>query len=649
MLRAAVLEAIAHAAAGDERSAWRALDTMDPLLRPLARRRLRLAWEDALLDAGAAAAGEGGAVHVWRVAWWRVARGRPRPAPVAGGERAAWSVQDAAAVAALHRRGARRRRRRGWRTWWPSASAVVLALVLLAAGAHAIARLLRPPARADASRRPAPASTGAYLRGGVPASDPLVARALRDDLPAFLVLLDEWVRAGNAPATPADAAARRAALEPRLAAAAARLASPALHAALGARAAFALERVVADLRAAASATPAAAAAAAARRLLDDVGAFDDALAARDLGYYLDGDLVVDRGAGGRHVVLYAFEVVHVDLLSVDGEPLRALSLRRLDGLNAEQAVLGFSRPHLRDALVVLDEVDESLVGTLLPALALDARWILCDEDAHLARSPWSVATSARAAEIARAELGAALGLDAGAAAQLGVTLGARRALFDRWRERLEQDGVVLTTPRTLETPPRFGAALAGVVPEVELAELSTLSELLADAEQARVFAAARAVIARSIRRHEAQHRADYARAVALRMPAELARTSGMLATASGLPCASAIAARDELSAYLAELARDRVTPRLNLSLVARFVLDRRQWGTPEHHAALVILDELGTELGLPPGKLVVDGRVHRASAAARYLDLSEIEPERLRAAARRLWERLFAATLPDIQ
>jgi hypothetical protein len=137
------------------------------------------------------------------------------------------------------------------------------------------------------------------------------------------------------------------------------------------------------------------------------------------------------------------------------------------------------------------------------------------------------------------------------------------------------------------------------------------------------------------------------------MPPRLEALVGPIEDA-GEARSGAVAARAELSAYLAELARDPLTPRVGLTLIARFLFDRRMAGTPECYAALVIVEGLADELGVHAGHdggppLLADGAIDRHVAAQAFLALAALPPERLRAAARELWETLFAAPLPDLR
>jgi hypothetical protein len=164
-----------------------------------------------------------------------------------------------------------------------------------------------------------------------------------------------------------------------------------------------------------------------------------------------------------------------------------------------------------------------------------------------------------------------------------------------------------------------------------------------------VFAAVREVLIASVERHEVQHRIDAALAAPRPTPAELAEYVGA-ATGDDAERSPATRARDELSAYLAELARDRLTSRANLTLLGRFLFDRRSWGTVECYVALIIFQALGRELDVGDGgALVVHGEIDRERVARIYLALTLRSSAELGAAAQALWERLFAAPLPPLR
>ncbi|HEY4120831.1 MAG TPA: hypothetical protein VGM56_23370, partial [Byssovorax sp.] len=320
MPRRAAIAALEHAAThgGDLGEARRFLARVDPLVRARALRIVRGALADA--ETAVRVRGSDAPAHAARVALLALA----------GTPVAAEAVDDVAAVreafdAARSGRAARR--------WvWPFTWALALALGAGALATVHVVRAARAPAAAskDATARAALPPAGAYAKGGVPRADATVRRALAHDVPDVFIALDEVSR--EAPgerrlaAISAADAARAKALSPAVMAAAGPLVASRL-AALLARASDAVE------------APSEGRATADEAFLVATGALDDAFAAADLGYFVDGDVITDATQGRRIVILYAFEVTHVAVYTAKGasaaggapvEPVRALELRRVD-------------------------------------------------------------------------------------------------------------------------------------------------------------------------------------------------------------------------------------------------------------------------------------------------------------------------------
>jgi hypothetical protein len=162
---------------------------------------------------------------------------------------------------------------------------------------------------------------------------------------------------------------------------------------------------------------------------------------------------------------------------------------------------------------------------------------------------------------------------------------------------------------------------------------------------ARALERLRGALAATTARHEAQHLLD--NATPRRMPPELAAYTGPLQTEDG-ENPEAQLARDELSAYLATLAREEQLPHYYLDEIAYFLLAQKMRGTRECYAALVIFAELSLALGLPTPLLINRDEIDREAVAAVYLALDGVPPEKLRDAARRSWEKLFGVPLPEL-
>ena len=661
MIDGVLLAAIARAVerGGEIDEALAALSRIDPMLRSMARRRLRESYADALLATPIARKGEQGALHVMRVTYLFAARAAPEEG----------QIEDVSVVAAAYEVARARATASSPRLWWATALLTIGITLCTGAGALAVRRASRIPPRVGTSQRAPVPPRGAYAEGGKPTANVQVRRALERDVPGYLIALDRLSQARLRAAPAAELAATEAALAQANASALA----PGVREALGEGAARRLEELLAGARVAAESPAGPIAEAAGDALMQSVGALNDELVGAGLGYFVDGDVIEGTDSGRRLVILYAFSVEWVTLFRVGGgaelprssdgerrrplaaplanvdEPVRSIHLRRLDHLNWTHALLGFTRPHLREAVVLLDQVDENLVTYVLPGLGPNASVELFDDD-DTAPTPNADAVRARAGELVRAEYAAAPELDQVAAARLGVRLARRRTLFKGWQVRASARGVTVQEPTTLKLELDYDKALRGLVPDEELAELAALDRELGEAPLINAYAQLREVLVRSVERHEAQHRIDFSRDDPGFMPKALAMYVGP-AENDGKERGHAARARDELSAYLGELARDERTPRVNLSMLARFLFKRRLWGTPECYAALVILEGLAAELTIPLGDgegLLRGDLIDRRALADAYLGMTAREGSELRAAARRLWEKLFEGELPPL-
>lgn len=484
-----------------------------------------------------------------------------------------------------------------------------------------------------------PAPAGAFARGGQPGyGDQPVRRLFAEAIPDYAIALDAWARA---------AGDERASAAASLAEARAAVLSSPARAALPARAAEALAEVVRSARAAAEASEARASAA-----TDDlwraVRELNDELAAADLGYFVDTDVLSYSRERRRVVLIFTFLVEQVSLYEVGGTRARALRLRRLDTLNWTYRLLGFTAAGRRDAVVLLDKVDERLLRGLVPALSpgfVADPWAL---EPEARSSAWFPAVAGRASEIVREDLAKVVG--SAPAERLGRLVARRLEIFRAWDRALEARGATIDPPATLTLTWDPGPRLAGIATAAELEDLQAIEKELAAPESAQVFAALRDPLLASIERHEIQHWVDEHGPDEHPYPDALRELIGDARDRDGRPRALAEQSRAELSAYLAELARDRVTGRLGLALLVGFLVDERMSGTAECYAALIILTELARELGVPaPGALIRNRRVDRERAIELYLRLAAASPEALRAASRRAWERLFERSLPALE
>ncbi len=139
---------------------------------------------------------------------------------------------------------------------------------------------------------------------------------------------------------------------------------------------------------------------------DHVRAVSDELAAANLGYYLEGDIVL-TGAYA-HAIVYAYRVEDVALVYADGRPRRVLGLRRLDDLSIEHAMMGMQSEDLGDPVLLLDQIDTHVLHTLLPTLTGMSDYPLGDPSWDASEA--GAKLSATAATAVRGELTAMLPL-----------------------------------------------------------------------------------------------------------------------------------------------------------------------------------------------------------------------------------------------
>lgn len=196
---------------------------------------------------------------------------------------------------------------------------------------------------------------------------------------------------------------------------------------------------------------------------------------------------------------------------------------------------------------------------------------------------------------------------------------------------------------------KYRTEMEGLVTHRQMDELDEIqAELKRPAMQA-AYARVHDHFAQSVERHEAQHRLDYAKLYKLPMPPALAEYVGDLPeglAGQGTLASSALA---EMSAYLSELARDPLTPKLNLTLLMRYLLDKRTWGMSESYAALVIVEGLADELGIAHEDFVVGRSINRDTIARVYEVMAKTDTAKLQSAAKVLWARSFAAEFPVLE
>jgi len=607
-----VLAEIGRAATGEERSARiRAYAAVDPLVRGTVRVRVSRAAADAMFET------EHGAdePHVHRLAW------------LAASRREAANPNDVAAVRSAFDEATRGAPRPAFSR--VRVSGAIALLVVFALGSVAIVQLLRPAPDAHLGTPTA----AAYRDGG----RPLPGSALTHDffatnLPAFVIALDA-LRVG-----------RGTAREAQLRTECERVRDDTLESsreALGTDITSYLRAVLEQSMAVVQGDGALAADSHVRT----VDAFNVAVAARGLGYYVDAE-IMRTGDGRGRVLLATFAVERATPYRSGARRVNALRLRRLDTLNFDRALLGFTRSNIRDGLVLRTRVERHLVEFVVPALALAAAMPLADVRAQQRDAPWVARVGAAAGDDARFEARAHVS-DAAAVAGLGRLLGRRQAILLGWSDALLLRGIRLSLPERYELDLERYANIKALVAPAEWRELEQIQSELEDESTRATFREIAEPLERSIEHHEVQHRLDYLGHSLAHFPAEVEAYTGPLQLGERINV-RAEKTNTETSAYVAELARDASLVKTNLAIFSTFLFREHGWGTPESYAALVVFDGLARELQLTHAPLVVRMRVDRTALSTLYLALRAKPPEVLSDAARRLWERLYARPLAPL-
>ncbi len=371
---------------------------------------------------------------------------------------------------------------------------------------------------------------------------------------------------------------------------------------------------------------------------------NDAIATAGLGFFVDADILSHR-SGTRSVLLFSFEIERVVLYRSGGHDVRTLLVRRLDNLNWTYSLLGFTSPKRRDAVVIANKLDEHLMD-LLPALSKEIRMDPFHLSVKDSETAWFNPLRRLATEIIREELGGAGDEDL---QRLGDLLARRVEIYQEWNELLEARRMSIDPPSQLKIEWKYRREMEGLVTHKAMDELDEIQNALAKPAIRLAYQNVHDHFAQSVERHEAQHRLDYAKLYTLPMPDALAEYVGDLPdglAGQGTLAASALA---EMSAYLSELARDPLTPKLNLTLLVRYLLDKGAWGMGESYAALVIVEGLADELGIEHEDFVIRRSINRDTIAEVYKQLCEVESDRFQDAAILLWARSFETELPVLE
>jgi hypothetical protein len=359
-----------------------------------------------------------------------------------------------------------------------------------------------------------------------------------------------------------------------------------------------------------------------QELRADVLALNGELANAGVGFQLE--LRFRGKAEERDVGVIIHRVDEVGFVVANGVRRRVLGLRRADGVVLSRGALGFETPELGPVLM-LDPITSYVVTDVIPVLAPDAPFKL-GLGGFREREGKELAALAGAA--VRRELVAALGAaDSAKATRIATLIAERNRLVDAWREVRfgTQHGLFISDD-----------IMAKTTRSKSRERVDEIEDELVRQDADRIAIALEAIVAASVRRHEAQHAVDLARAEPLRYPYPLELVAGAQFNSDGKPRITVTFARAELVAYLSQLVNDPITPHLTLWGVVTFTFGAKRTSV-EANVGKVLVHGLAKHLG-----------TETADSVAAATACANASGDQLRAAARALWTELYTEQPPTI-
>ena len=369
---------------------------------------------------------------------------------------------------------------------------------------------------------------------------------------------------------------------------------------------------------------------------------NDAIGAAELPFYVDSYLV--QVGDRRRALASTYRITARRRFRSGEREITSLDLTRLDTLSFEQALLGYTRPDVRYALVLTAQMEEQLVQQVLPSMhsADESVMVVGYEDER--DTSWLTPYEIAAHEDLRREHGAILSTEA--IGEVAAAVARRRHAYDALEGEVQ--GVFVLQP--IPTYAYDLAALQGVLLR---AEPRTRQELR-DAQSAMLsptltasFQTLRQTALHSVALHECQHRIDYEDDRIANVPDMLAAYVGRTDSETRVN-RRAERTNAELSAHLSQIAREPQLAFTNLLQVAVFAMNRRTWGNPYSYAAIVIHEALAQQFGIAHAPLIQDRRIQRGELANIYLALRTHTGAELSQAAQRAWHALYGVDLPPL-
>ncbi|MCB9596016.1 MAG: hypothetical protein H6719_25065 [Sandaracinaceae bacterium] len=385
--------------------------------------------------------------------------------------------------------------------------------------------------------------------------------------------------------------------------------------------------------------------------LNQLVGFHDALEQEGVPFHLDAQLTIDLRSRRQRVLISTYSVLQRRVFLAGDQRIRQLDIQRLDHLNHDQSLLGYTRPEVRYALVRMDRIEGFLVEDVFPSAHASASSVIVTDYAQETGTQWVTDFEEWAHEDLRSESQA---IFAAAVDPRSTALTDMAAAIVRRRDALRQLEFELRDRRVRLRPPRTYrydvAQLAGLgdasgqwIGEVRAAERDLRTPPLQAA-----YDAVHAAFGLSVAEHEVQHRLDYEADRLVAVPEELSQYTGETESEDRVN-RRAERSNAELSAYLSQIARRPTMARTSLIHVASFIMNRRAWRMPEAYAAVALFEALAADAGIEHAPLIARRLIARAEVARIYGALRErYDGEGLSALAGRTWSRLYGSQLTPI-
>lgn len=367
---------------------------------------------------------------------------------------------------------------------------------------------------------------------------------------------------------------------------------------------------------------------------------DAQLRRRNLPYFVD---VETLHQGQRITPLsMSFYVQRESEYTAGGTRVRTLDLWRLDTLGVRFGALGYTRPRTPAALVLLDQIESDLVRTVLPAVAPGEPAQLVDDETREQGLPWVGPLEKVVGAAIRSHF-SALSAEPHVV-EVGTLLAKRRALVRRWRASLGDGRHRLRVPERLIPEADYSTDLHLRVANSELYAWDELHGDLMSKPNYSAFLRLREPYVLGIERHEVEHRLDFARGFRP-VPTAVRRMLGIEDPLDAPIGSMQERVSSEFSAYLAQLVEAPDSPVLELIVLSTHLLDARSGGGVYWYAALGVLSAVSAELGLQPEQLI-GRRVERERVATLLTQLVAQDPKVIRAAAGRAYQQAFGEPVP---